>query len=65
VFLAPPLASTLVLQRYFEPAILVFLFLAAKPGDAIKVLDSRLVWFYPLFYAAYSLSRTFYFGPGV
>jgi hypothetical protein len=60
-FLLPLLAGGILLQRYFEPAVIVFMFLVARPGDALKVLDSRLVWFYPLFSAAYSLSRTIYF----
>jgi hypothetical protein len=37
------------------------MFLVARPADALKVLDSRLVWFYPLFTAAYALSRTIHF----
>jgi hypothetical protein len=61
VFLLPLLVGSVLLQRYFEPAILVFMFLVARPRDAITVLDSRLVWFYPLFAAMYALSRTIYF----
>jgi hypothetical protein len=61
VFLLPLLVGSVLLQRYFEPAILVFMFLVARPRDAITVLDSRLVWFYPLFAAVYALSRTIYF----
>ena len=57
---APPRRGIL-LQRYFEPAIIVFMFLAARHGDALKVLQSRLVWFYPLFTAVYALSRVIYF----
>jgi hypothetical protein len=60
-FLLPLLAGGILLQRYFEPAVIVFMFLVARPGDALKVLDSRLVWFYPLFSAAYALSRMIYF----
>jgi hypothetical protein len=37
------------------------MFLAARPGDALKVLQSRLVWFYPLFATVYALSRVIYF----
>ncbi len=60
-FLLPLLAGEILLQRYFEPAIIVFMFLVARPGDALKVLQSRLVWFYPLFAAVYALSRVIYF----
>ena len=60
-FLLPLLAGGILLQRYFEPAIIVFMFLAARHGDALKVLQSRLVWFYPLFTAVYALSRVIYF----
>jgi hypothetical protein len=60
-FLLPLLAGSMLHQRYFEPAILLFMFLVARPGDALKVLDSRLVWYYPLFTAVYALSRTIYF----
>jgi hypothetical protein len=65
VFLVPLFAGSIVLQRYFEPAVLVFMFLVARPRDALKVLDSRPVWFYPLFTAAYALSRTIYFASNV
>jgi hypothetical protein len=60
-FLLPLLAGEILLQRYFEPAIMVFMFLVARPGDALKVLQSRLVWFYPLFAAVYALSRVIYY----
>jgi hypothetical protein len=46
---------------YFEPALLVFMFLVARPGDAVRILDNRLVWFYPLFAVGYAFSRTMYF----
>lgn len=59
--LLPLFAGSILLQRYFEPAILVFLFLVARPADAVKVLDSRLVWFYPLFAVGYALSRMLLF----
>jgi hypothetical protein len=59
--LLPLFAGSILLQRYFEPAILVFLFLVARPTDAVKVLDSRLVWFYPLFAVGYALSRMLLF----
>ena len=65
VFMLPLLAGSILLQRYFEPAILVILFLAARPSDALRVLDSRLVWFYPLFAVVYALSRTIYFAPNL
>lgn len=61
VFLLPLFAGSVLLQRYFEPAILVFMFLVARPRDALQVLDSPLVWYYPLFTAVYALSRTIYF----
>jgi len=60
-FLLPLFAGSILLQRYFEPAILVFLFLVARPRDALQVLDSPLVWYYPLFTAVYALSRTIHF----
>jgi hypothetical protein len=59
-FLLPLLAGSILLQRYFEPAILVILFLAARPRDALRVLDSDLVWFYPSFAAVYALGRMIY-----
>ena len=62
-FLLPLLTGSILLQRYFEPAVLVIMFLAARPSDALKVLDSRLVWFYPLFAVMYALSRRIYFAP--
>ena len=61
----PLLIGSILLQRYFEPAVLIFMFLAGRSSDAWKVLDSRLVWFYPLFSAAYPLSRTLYFAPSL
>lgn len=61
VFLLPLLVGSVLLQRYFEPAILVFMFLVARPRDAVRVLDSNLVWFYPLFAVVYALSRTIHF----
>lgn len=64
VFLLPLLTGTVLLQRYFEPAILVFTFCVARPRDAVKVLDSPLVWFYPVFTVFYSLSRALYFSGG-
>ena len=60
-FLLPLLTGSVLLQRYFEPAVMVFLFLVARPRDALEVLDSRLVWFYPGFTAAYALFRIVYF----
>jgi hypothetical protein len=60
VFLLPLLTGSLVLQRYVEPAILVFLFFVARPRDAVSVLDSRLVWFYPVFTTLYGLVRAMY-----
>jgi hypothetical protein len=64
VFLLPLLTGTVLLQRYFEPAILVFTFFVARPRDALKVLDSPVVWFYPIFTVFYSLSRALYFSGG-
>ena len=64
VFLLPLLVGSILLQRYFEPAVLIFMFLAVRSSDGLKVLDSRLVWFYPLFSAAYAITRTLYFSPG-
>jgi hypothetical protein len=61
VFLLPLLTGSLLLQRYVEPAILVFMFFVARPRDALQVLDSPLVWFYPLFTAIYSVTRAMYF----
>jgi hypothetical protein len=61
VFLLPLLVGTILLQRYFEPAVLILMFLAVRSSDGLRVLDSRLVWFYPVFSAAYGLSRTLYF----
>jgi hypothetical protein len=60
-FLLPLLTGSVLLQRYFEPAILVILFLVARPRDAVRVLDSRWVWFYPILTGAYGLSRAIYF----
>ena len=64
VFLLPLLTGTVLLQRYVEPAILVFMFFVARPRDAVQVLDSRLIWFYPLFTVLYSISRALYFTGG-
>jgi len=64
VFLLPLLTGTVLLQRYVEPAILVFMFFVARPRDALKVLDSPLVWFYPVFNAVYSVSRALYLSGG-
>lgn len=64
VFLLPLLTGTVLLQRYVEPAILVFMFFVARPRDALKVLDSPVVWFYPAFTVLYSLSRALYFTSG-
>jgi hypothetical protein len=64
VFLLPLLTGTVLLQRYVEPAILVFMFFVARPRDALKVLDSPVVWFYPVFNVVYSLSRALYFTGG-
>ena len=61
VFLLPLLTGTVLLQRYVEPAILIFMFFVARPRDALKVLDSPVVWFYPVFTVFYSLSRALYF----
>jgi hypothetical protein len=60
-FLLPLLTGGVLLQRYFEPAVMVFLFLVARPRDALQALDSRLVWFYPGFTAAYALFRIVYY----
>jgi hypothetical protein len=40
-FLLPVLAGSILLQRHFEPAILVIMFLAARPNDALNVLDRQ------------------------
>jgi hypothetical protein len=60
-FLLPLLTGSILQQRYFEPAVLIFMFLAVRSTDGLKVLDSRLVWFYPIFAGAYALSRAVYF----
>ncbi|MPZ74022.1 MAG: hypothetical protein GEU74_12465 [Nitriliruptorales bacterium] len=60
VFLLPFVVSGSLLQRYFDPAVIVFLFLVARPNDARTILDSRLVWFYPAFTVAYSVGRVLY-----
>jgi len=65
VFLLPLLTGTVLLQRYVEPAILVFMFFVARPRDALKVLDSPVVWFYPVFNLLYSLSRALSVAGGV
>jgi hypothetical protein len=64
VFLLPLLTGTVLLQRYVEPAILVFMFFVARPRDALNVLDSPVVWFYPVFNVFYSVSRALYFTGG-
>ena len=61
VFLVPLLLGSIVLQRYFEPAIFVVMFLALRPRDALKALDSKMVWYYPAFTALYAVSRMIYF----
>ena len=61
VFLAPLLGASFLLQRYVDPIVLVFMFFVARPRDALQVLDSRLVWFYPAFSIVYSLTRALYF----
>ena len=65
VFLLPLLTGSILLQRYFEPAILVILFLAARPADALRALDSRLVLFYPTFAAIYAFGRMIYVAPNL
>jgi preprotein translocase subunit SecG len=61
VFLLPLLVGSIVLQRYFEPAIILVMFLALRPRDALAALDSRMVWYYPVLTAVYAVSRMIYF----
>jgi hypothetical protein len=57
VFLLPFAASGFLAERYLDPVGMLFLFLVARPRDAERILNGRLVWFYPAFSVAYSVGR--------
>jgi len=57
VFMLPFTASGYLCLRYFDPAVMLFLFLVATPRDAERIARSRLVWFYPAFSVSYSVGR--------
>jgi hypothetical protein len=57
VFLLPFVASGFLSERYLDPVGMLFLFLIARPRDAERILNGRLVWFYPAFSVTYSVGR--------